>query len=101
MVERRANASLYAAPRDTRIMSRRVESISSQRLAAPRVAFALPFSLDTTRYFVSRLFTVSPEGNRIVVVRTDDRRPAFIDTLQVTRNFHAAVKAALTRWSRQ
>jgi serine/threonine-protein kinase len=82
-------------PGDTRIMSRRIESFSPLRLAEPRVAFALPFSLDNLGFFITRTFALTPDGKRIIAVRLDERQPQEINTLQVIRNWPEEVKAAL------
>jgi Tol biopolymer transport system component len=82
-------------PGDTRVMSSRVESFSPLRLAEPRVAFALPFSLDPLFVYLSRMFTVTPDGKRIIAVRPDERGPQQINTLHVIRNWAEEVKAAL------
>jgi serine/threonine-protein kinase len=82
-------------PGDTRIVSRRIESFSPLRLAEPRVAFALPFSLDNLGFFITRMFALTPDGKRIIAVRPDARRPQDINTLQVIRNWPEEVKAVL------
>lgn len=76
-------------------MSRRIESFSPLRLAEPRVAFALPFSLDNLAFFISRTFALTPDGKRIIAVRLDERAPQQINTLQVIRNWPEEVKAVL------
>jgi serine/threonine-protein kinase len=75
---------------DTRILSRRVESLSPMRLGPTRVAFALPFTLGEPR------FSVAPDGRRVLVVRPDSRQPEAVHALQVVRNWPAEVKVKLS-----
>jgi serine/threonine-protein kinase len=81
--------------RDTRIMSRRVESLSPLRFGPPRLAFALPFVLDS-KVFFPRPYAVVPDGRRLLVVQPDDRAPSTITALQVIRNWPEEVKAKLS-----
>jgi serine/threonine-protein kinase len=81
--------------RDTRIMSRPVESLSPLRLGPPRLAFALPFVLDLQDFF-PRPYAVTPDGRRLVVVQPDDRAPSAVISLQVIRSWPEEVKAKLS-----
>jgi hypothetical protein len=82
--------------KDTSIRSRRVESSAPLRLAAPRVAFALPFALSNPAYWGSRAFAVAPDGRRVLVVQADQQAPRDdINTLHVIRHWPEEVKAKL------
>jgi len=81
--------------KDTRIMSRRVESTSPWRLADPRVAFALPFALDNESEWTAKAFAVAPGGRRVLVVQPDERTPKDVNALQVIRNWPEEVMAKL------
>ena len=80
---------------DSRILGRRVESLSPLRLGSPRVVFALPFTLGQAYYFQPRAFAVAPDGSRVLVVQPDQRRPEEIRELHVIRNWATDVKAKL------
>jgi serine/threonine protein kinase/Tol biopolymer transport system component len=81
--------------KDTRIMSRRVESTSPWRLADPNVAFALPFALDNESAWAARTFAVAPGGRRVLVVQPDERAPRDVTSLTVITNWPEEVKAKL------
>jgi hypothetical protein len=83
-------------PKDTRIMSRRVESTMPLRLApAARVAFALPFALDTGTPYFSRTYAVAPDGSRVLVVQPDQEVPQRINSLNVITDWSRHVEQAL------
>jgi Tol biopolymer transport system component len=83
-------------PKDTRIMSRRVESTMPLRLSpAARVAFALPFALDTGTPYFSRTYAVAPDGSRVLVVQPDQEAPQRINSLNVITDWSRHVEQAL------
>jgi serine/threonine-protein kinase len=92
-----SDAEIYYVERlrATRIMSRHVESTSPLRLAAPRVAFALPFALGNDNPFLSLAYDVEPGGRRVLVVQQDERAPKGLNSLDVITNWGEEVKAKL------
>jgi hypothetical protein len=61
----------------------------------PRLAFAFPFSLTIVPFYVARRFAVTDDGQRLLAVRPDERRPLESNTLQVIRNRPQEVTAIL------
>jgi Tol biopolymer transport system component/DNA-binding winged helix-turn-helix (wHTH) protein len=82
--------------KDHRIMSRRVQSADPLRLAAaPHVAFALPFALENGAAYLTRAFSVTPDGRRVLVVQPDERRPNDVASMNVITNWPEDVSAML------
>jgi dipeptidyl aminopeptidase/acylaminoacyl peptidase len=82
--------------KDTRIIGRHLESVSPLRLAAPRVAFALPFALSNPDASLSRAFVIAPDGRRVLVVQADQQvSKDDVNIFEVIRNWSEEVKAKL------
>jgi Tol biopolymer transport system component len=80
---------------DNRIMAVDVFPGPPLKLGNPHVAFALPFAPSGTNPYFRRVFALTPDGRRLVVVRRDSTAPAEIHKLTLVRNWAEEVKAKL------